>query len=51
MINTTKKNELLTFIKSLTSDQVDKIIIRLPELISLCSEEVQYSGEYHKTRE
>ena len=36
-----KENKLLTYISTLTPEQIDKLVNRLPQLISLLSEQGQ----------
>ena len=41
--DTMKENKLLTYISTLTPEQIDKLVNHLPQLISLLSEEGQPS--------
>lgn len=43
-------DELIAFVLSLTDEEVDKIVNRLPELISLLEEEVPPSPREHPRR-
>lgn len=49
-IQKSMKDELLAFVLSLTEEEVDKLVNRLPELTSLLEEEAPPSPREHPRR-